>query len=110
MAMAAQLSRRLVRFVENLGLARSGHWCRRLRPQSADDRSQRGAELRIGFRPEFSGEPSFLIGRNERAESLDAPCELRGTAAAEFNGPRRVEHDVGKALLSVRIGYVSEGR
>jgi hypothetical protein len=91
-------------------LARSGRWCRRLGPQSADDRSQRGAELRIGFRPEFSGELSFLIGRNERAESLDTPCELGGTRTAVFSGPRRVEHDIGKALLSVWIGDLSESR
>ena len=97
----------MLRIVDWPGLVAGAGDCAR---SSADDRSQRGAELRIGFRPEFGGEPSFLIGRNERAESLDAPCELRGTAAAEFNGPRRVEHDVGKALLSVRIGYVSEGR
>ena len=83
---------------------------RRLGPQNGDDRSQRGAEPWIGFPPELGGELSFLFGRNERAEALNTSCKMGGTGVAQFRGPRRVEHDIGKTLLGVLTGNDAESR
>ena len=61
--------------------------------------------------PGSGGQLDLLVGRDQGAEPLDAARELRRRGvAAELDGPRRVEDDVGEAPLGVGVGHVAEGR
>ena len=65
----------------------------------------------VGFLAvELAGKLGLLVGRDQRAEPLDAPGELGRAGAAQLDGPGRVEHQVGQAALGVGLGHLAQGR